>query len=474
MRRARLYALGLIVAGTACGTALGVPDSAEVFPSDASTDAAIVLGDGANDPRDAHRDQDPDAPLDAFVPSDVGSDAGPVDAASDSSVFADGSTGDGDAAPSPARWASLVGGRSTPCAVDLQGRLFCWGGIAGSGIVSSPKHIPLPWPVGKIAAGDAVCVTDPSSVEVRCFGDNRNGQVGTGSRNSVLVPTVLPGFPRSGETINLIASGQTSVCATTSPSNELYCWGSDQRGELGLGTPPPRLNSMRWSPTLVPGFPAAGEAIDRLWVARGALGTVCARTAPSGTTYCWGANDYHRQGLPIGDAVSSPSILQPFPPAGQVIELLSTGQAMCATANGSSQLFCWGSNHSGQFGVGSPIQSPIAHAIPAFPPPGETILQIESGAWHVCTLLEPSAQVRCWGDNQYGQLGRGASGVASPVPSPVVGLPPGDPVQAIAPAGVYSACAFTASHRIFCWGRNDYGQLGVGDLVDRSLPTEVR
>lgn len=89
---------------------------------------------------------------------------------------------------------------------------------------------------------------------------------------------------------------------------------------------------------------------------------------------------------------------------------------------------------------------------------------IAVGVSHVCALMETGG-VRCWGDNQYGQLGDGSTTNRSTMPAHDV---LGD-VQAIA-AGGYHTCALMKSGGIRCWGQNDRGQLGDGTTTNRLVP----
>lgn len=93
---------------------------------------------------------------------------------------------------------------------------------------------------------------------------------------------------------------------------------------------------------------------------------------------------------------------------------------------------------------------------------------LATGSHHSC-LLDEDGGVRCWGWNAHGQLGDGSTTSRS-VPVPVLGLESG--VQAIA-AGGATTCALRADATVLCWGWNAFGQLGVGDSLDRTSPEPV-
>src|SRR5262245_56851453 len=99
--------------------------------------------------------------------------------------------------------------------------------------------------------------------------------------------------------------------------------------------------------------------------------------------------------------------------------------------------------------------------------PGTAILQIQAGRNHTCALLANN-QVKCWGENLYGQLGYGdtvtAGDNANELGSnlPYVDLGTGRTVQTLWPGRNHS-CASLDNGELKCWGRNESGRLGLGD-----------
>jgi alpha-tubulin suppressor-like RCC1 family protein len=96
---------------------------------------------------------------------------------------------------------------------------------------------------------------------------------------------------------------------------------------------------------------------------------------------------------------------------------------------------------------------------------------VVAGASHSCALT-PEGAAYCWGANQWGQLGRGTtspSGTATPVPAAVAG---GHSFTALSAAGEQT-CGLTAAGAAYCWGYNGQGQLGDGTTEHRSAPVAV-
>src|SRR5262249_46061073 len=139
----------------------------------------------------------------------------------------------------------------------------------------------------------------------------------------------------------------------------------------------------------------------------------------------------------------------------------------------SGTAWCWGANDSAQLGnpantdpsSSTPVQVQDAtgtHALTG-------VTAIATGGSHVCAIA--SGNVHCWGLAKNGQLGDGASHPSghSVVPVPVTGL---TEVQAIALGGRHS-CALTFGGEVMCWGDNSAGQLGNSSVVQANAPVPV-
>jgi alpha-tubulin suppressor-like RCC1 family protein len=146
---------------------------------------------------------------------------------------------------------------------------------------------------------------------------------------------------------------------------------------------------------------------------------------------------------------------------------------------------CWGDNAFGELGDGTTTNSstPVtvsgltgATAIAAGGEPPDDAL--ETDYEHTCALVA-GGQVKCWGNNQIGQLGNGTT-TSSSTPVTVstltgangVGLTPLTGATAIA-AGGYHTCALVSGGKVECWGYNNYGQLGNGTRTDSHTPVTV-
>lgn len=100
--------------------------------------------------------------------------------------------------------------------------------------------------------------------------------------------------------------------------------------------------------------------------------------------------------------------------------------------------------------------------------PDQIAVQITTGGEHTC-VLTAAGGVKCWGWNQYGQLGDGTTKLRS-VPVTVHGLASG--VRSVS-AGDHHTCAVTTGGAALCWGRNSSGELGDGTYVTRLTPVLV-
>jgi alpha-tubulin suppressor-like RCC1 family protein len=144
----------------------------------------------------------------------------------------------------------------------------------------------------------------------------------------------------------------------------------------------------------------------------------------------------------------------------------------------SGDVLCWGDNFYGQLGQGHTTtvgdNETLATLFPIDLGGDATTLTL--GKHHTCALMEDGG-VKCWGRNLYGQLGRGDIDHIGDdeVPADIGTIELGGVASWIT-AGDYHTCAVVDGHEIRCWGFNDYGQLGYGDTAlrgDDETPAEA-
>jgi alpha-tubulin suppressor-like RCC1 family protein len=153
--------------------------------------------------------------------------------------------------------------------------------------------------------------------------------------------------------------------------------------------------------------------------------------------------------------------------------------SVVADESGKDRVKCWGINSSGQLGLNDSADRGSASGqmgadlpfvkLPLDAQDQRDVVQVAVGDGHSCALLE-DGQLMCWGNNQYGQLGRGDGvtplGVSwnpmSMVKPVALALQSGDRVASVA-AGGFSTCALSEAGHVYCWGRNEQGELGLGD-----------
>ncbi len=168
----------------------------------------------------------------------------------------------------------------------------------------------------------------------------------------------------------------------------------------------------------------------------------------------------------VEDADEEEAGCPPGPPLVGVESIAAGARHTCALMIGGG-VKCWGLNDSGQLANETMADSPLPVDATGFSE--DTVSAIALGHHHACAILDSSGGLRCWGYNEYGQLGDETSENRS-TPVDVVGLSSG--VISVA-AGENHTCAVLDTGLVYCWGLNSVGQLGTGDTTHWYIPAPV-
>jgi len=324
---------------------------------------------------------------------------------------------------------------------------------------------------GRTAAGAA-----------HCWGDNRGAQLGIGAvSNGATTPQAVSG----GLAFASVSVGGIHACGLTA-GGAAYCWGADLYGGLGAGAPGPDI----CSGSDVGQFPCGSAPLA---VAGGLTfsslsagwGPTCAVTA-NGSAYCWGDNLDGALGVgaDTGNVQScslGPCSYTPLAVAGGLaFTTLGAGNLYACGLTSSGAAYCWGDNSTGELGIGvNAAPDTCAHGpcsrTPVAVAGGLTFTTLNVGTQHTCARATDGGWY-CWGLNNYGQLGTGATGpetcAGAPCSSTPVAVSVGINLTAVV-AGRRHSCGVTSAGAAYCWGENVYGQLGDGTTTNSLTPVAV-
>lgn len=378
----------------------------------------------------------------------------------------------------------LVSGDAHNCVRNAEGLVSCWGVApferTASGDLRDAKAI---------AAGATHTCALIKDGQIRCFGQNQDGQLGFESERDLLgvqftaigpgghhtcavgdgrvycwgrasdgqlrdaLPTNAPSIFDAGlEGVVELASGWTHTCALLQDGS-IECWGWYLDGPVGRVDLPGRAVSVDahgsstcatlengqvecwgdWSWVVLPNAELSPRSFRSTNTAAGA--TFACGIAAEGSVECWGWSGFGQLGLSHNPISVAPHELK----IKGAINVEAGVRHTCAQTEGG-EVYCWGSNLHGQVG-GQPSrgQSTMHRA------EVEGATDLGTGARHTCVRNE-AAEVLCWGRNEFGECGGAGAAFA---PRVVAGLPP---VHAI-DAGFFNTCALTEAQTVWCWGR---------------------
>ncbi len=310
------------------------------------------------------------------------------------------------------------------------------------------------------------------------------------------------GMPAPLEGVTSISGGWHHACAVA--RGELYCWGSNDYGQLGLGDGEDRFVATR-----------VGEAVDWDEVECGYFHTCATKT--DGTIWCWGRNE-------VGQLADRTLVNRAMP---QLVEMNNTpvlnfdsdANHLCLV-DSTNGLQCWGDNREGQIGqgnVGSEYERPVAVTADN----GAGWLTVATGEGHTCAIRSDGVAM-CWGRNTRGMAGgtvdqevvRSPAEVGGPAPPtkswieveagstttllraednlwygmgsangsrlPGLSMDSFDPVALAVPSSLetidsstFQSCGLDAAGVVKCWGVNLDGMLLDTDIGGALMPFEA-
>jgi len=220
---------------------------------------------------------------------------------------------------------------------------------------------------------------------------------------------------------------------------KLWCWGSNDLGEIGNGEHGWRGRSEDTDEAArIVKRPFSGYPFERARAVFATGGETCAIAQRE--AWCWGG---------LGDepmsVIDRPVHLSQLP---GLVQDLALSAHHCGIQQG--RLFCWGDNRSAAVGKGERVEAAPPRVIEEL---GAGVLGVATSVATTCAISADHS-VWCWGGNDFGELGRPKS-AADPRPGRVGGVS-----ASMLTAGTNHFCAVDPEGRVHCWGANWDGQLG--------------
>ena len=228
---------------------------------------------------------------------------------------------------------------------------------------------------------------------VKCWGEAFHGQLGHGAHWGWHTEPFLAVM--GNVTPIEIAAGYHHTCSIYDDLN-LYCWGDNLNGQVGNNASIGDEHVDAGFPTLIP-LPQNQTA-----VAVNLGGDSSCVILENGSGMCWGYNGNGQLGDGTDTHRNVPTPLTVIPQNRTLAALAVGTNSTCAILDNGS-VACWGLNDMGQFGDGTYTSSNSTAAYTALPA-GRTAISLDSGQYHACAVLDDNSAV-CWGNNSYGQLG---------------------------------------------------------------------
>ena len=344
--------------------------------------------------------------------------------------------------------------------VERQSLVSSVGSIGGMLSVSLTNASALAYSNNKMATGNAQSCGILANGSLMCWGGGDQwGAQGNGPSSNANLHSPSWVDLGTGLTADSVAYGNHFGCAILNDGS-LKCWGKNAYGQVGDGT-----TTNKHSPV------AIGLGTGRTAEAVAVHNAHTCVILDDGSVKCWGEDAYGELGNGAGvtDSTSPPSTTVDLGTGRTAVALDVGADHTCAVLDNGS-LTCWGRDHTGQLGNGAAITANQHNPVFVDLGTGRTAIAVVTGNAHTCAILDDGS-LKCWGDDQYGQLGNGA--ITGNQPSPVLVDLGTDRTAVAVAAGNRNTCAILDDGSVKCWGEDSQGQLGNGASTTANQPSPV-
>ena len=336
-------------------------------------------------------------------------------------------------------WLAVAAGSAHTLALSTSGYLYTWGagtsgGLGDGTIITRSSPVQIGTDVyTKVQAGITFALAVKNDNALFTWGLGTTGQLGDNTLVSRSSPVQIGGYyVNYSSPVQIGASSWTQVSAGDAHTlglgsdGILYGWGRNFEGQLGGST---NTLGIAWSKVVVGPTHTLGIRFD-------------------GKLYAWGDNSSGQLGDRTVVAKTSPILVDTINKWKDITVGQGT-QYFSMAIRTDGKLFAWGNNQGGQLGWLS-------------------WRQLSVGTGH-SLLLRSDGRLYTMGTNTAGQLGDPTFGVtnrSSPVQI-------GTSSWSVISAGISTSAAIDSVGRLFTWGYNNVGQLGLATTANRSSPVQV-
>jgi alpha-tubulin suppressor-like RCC1 family protein len=384
---------------------------------------------------------------------------------------------------------ALAAGDGHVCAITSDMEVYCWGSNesgeaapesgASLDVVRRPRLVDELDATAELRApslGDThSCLLEGQST-VHCWGHNERSQLGKGSSNSGTLNSW-----DAGDDILRLQSGDDFNCMEwkESDQNKVRCWGysalnrmGSQQSETDFALPVEVISARQGDG----GFIALGDNHGCMLSIPGIA------SGPTTRVRCWGSNVDGKAGVDGDSTIETTTVTSDFTSdESQSLGLVSAalgGTFSCGL--NFTELMCWGSNVQGELAqpesldaTHEPQRISLPSGNPVAPYEDGAFATLASGKRHACAI-DNQGSLFCWGDGSNGQIGDSTSSDRYEPTAPT-----GDRTYAFVAAGDGFTCAIESpadgetDGAVYCWGKNDTHQLGLGSDADMPDPVDA-